>query len=180
MKTVNLDAVAAALPTEKGTWDDLFFTMALACTIRSDCTRRQFGCVAVSPQKRIVATGYNAPPSGEDSAVERCINETGSCDRDTFMCCKKNGEPKNSAYDACNANHAEHNCLNQLGTANHYEYVDLYLAGRDGATGMLIPCNLPCIYCSRTIKNYNVRYIYCLSPDGTVEILQKKDLKTTA
>ena len=175
----DLTAIAAALPSVKGHWDDFFFTVALACTIRADCTRRQFGCVAVSPNRRIVATGYNAPATGEQSAVEKCVKETGSCDRATFLCCKKEGQPKNSAYDSCSALHAEANCLGQIGTDNHYEYIDLYLVGRNGYTGEILDAGKPCIFCSRTIKNYNVRNIYSLNTDGTVVVLQKGDLVTT-
>jgi dCMP deaminase len=170
-----LTDLAKTLPLEKADWDEYFFSMALMCTSRADCTRRQVGCVAVSPDKRVVSTGYNAPPKGEESACEK-----GIANREEKICCKQPDDPPNSGYDKCNALHAEMNALDQLGSTNHYEYVDLYLVGRDGRTGELIDIGHPCILCSRMIKNFNIRHIKCLKETGEMVILDKSKLRTTA
>jgi deoxycytidylate deaminase len=199
-----LQEYSKLLPIEKQDWTTTFFLKALAGTVRADCTRRQFGCIAVSPEKRVLATGYNSPPVGVDSAVQRyqkvrheewilsrrhsspknpenlSVNDFCAVPKG-FMCCKENGEPAGSSYDACNAMHAEANCLTFLGhdRANQYEYIDLYIAGRNGQTGDLVDSK-PCIYCSRIIRSFpNVREIHCLMSNGTEEVLVLKDLEKT-
>src|SRR5262245_13898137 len=46
------------------TWDETWLVVADAIALRSVCSRSQVGAVIVSPTNRIVATGYNGPPSG--------------------------------------------------------------------------------------------------------------------
>ena len=171
--------IAVVLPQDKIDWHSYFFSIALVVSARSDCTRRQFGCVAVSPAKRILATGYNSPPEGVLSAVQRYKANHGCNPPDDFHCCKSKDAPKNQAYDTCNALHAEHNCLMELGTRNHYPFVDLYLVGRCGKTGGVVDSS-PCIMCSRTIRNFNVRAVHCLQEDGSVVTLNPSGLKITA
>jgi deoxycytidylate deaminase len=175
-----LNKISRELSLPKACWYEYFFTVALAGTIRSDCTRRQFGCIAVSPDNRIVAAGYNAPPAGELSQAQKYFQQHTCNPPKGFPCCKDPDAPKNQSYDSCNALHAEQNCLLQLGATNHYEYVDLYLAGRDGQTGELIDAGRPCIYCSRFIKNANVRFIRGLNADGSMNELTPDELVTTA
>ena len=172
---MDYQSLSKLIPVEKSERDEMFFLIALATTARADCTRRQVGCIAVSPDYRVVATGYNAPPKGEQSACEK-----GIADRDKKICCKQPCDPPNSSYDKCNALHAEMNALAQLGSTNHYKYVDLYLVGRDGKTGKLLDIGTPCILCSRHIKNFNIRHIKVLTKDGEVVILDKERLETTA
>jgi len=45
-------------------WDETWLAVAGAVAKRSLCVRDQVGAVIVSPQQRIVATGYNGPPAG--------------------------------------------------------------------------------------------------------------------
>jgi len=172
---MDLIKLAKDLPTYKGTWEEYFFLCALAGTVRADCTRRQFSCIAVSPDYRILATGYNSPPKGVPSKVQE-YQKLHNCDVPKgFPCCKDPLTPPNQSYDSCNALHAEQNCLQQLGNMNHYEWLDLYLAGRSGQTGELLDC-YPCIYCSRMIRNANVRLVHCLQSDGKVKTFDPKDL----
>lgn len=148
---------------------------ALAGTIRADCTRRQFSCIAVSPDRRILATGYNSPPKGVPSSVQQYEATYKRAVPRDYPCCKESALPPNQSYDSCNALHAEQNCLQQIGNQNHYEWIELYLAGRSGQTGELTDC-YPCIYCSRMIRNTNVRYVYCLQSDGKVKVYKPEDL----
>ena len=176
--SVNFQNIATQLPIDKSDWHEYFFGVALMVSARADCTRRQFGCVVVSPDKRIVGTGYPGPAYGEQSAVQRYKSEHGCYPPKGFGCCKEIGAPANSAYDNCNTLHAENLALSQLGTNNPYEYLDLYLVCRNGQTGDLQDAETPCIYCSRTIKQYKVRYIYSLNADSSYKILLPKDLVT--
>jgi deoxycytidylate deaminase len=45
-------------------WDDTWLEVARVVARRSLCVRDQVGAVIVDPRNRIVATGYNGPPSG--------------------------------------------------------------------------------------------------------------------
>lgn len=53
---------------ERPNWDDYFLGIAEAVSARSHDADTQVGCVIVSPDKRIVATGYNgfAPGMPDD------------------------------------------------------------------------------------------------------------------
>lgn len=173
-----IDVVSELLPVSKGDWQEYFVLSALAATIRTDCTRRQFGCIAVSPDKRIVATGYNAPPKGVLSKVEEYEIAHGCSVPKGFGCCKGLNAPKDKDYNSCVAIHAEQNCLLQLGVNNHYEYIDLYIAGRDGQTGKLTDSK-PCIMCARFIKQFNIRHVYSLMADGTILTQNPQELEIT-
>ena len=159
--------------SRRASWQEYFMMIALVTAGRSDCLRRRIGCIAVSPQNRIVATGYNAPPAGELSYAQYCQANL----RAPNPNCCKGDLPAGSSYDVCNAIHAEANCLLQLGS-NPYEYIDLYLAGVDGNGNVLIDLE-PCIYCSRLIKNFNVRRIYRLEADGRIGYILRDSLRTT-
>jgi dCMP deaminase len=178
-KEMNLNDLSKNLPVSKASWNEYFFGIALMVSARSDCTRRQFGCIAVSPDKRIVATGYNAPPKGILSKVEQYKKENKGEYPCGFGCCKGLDAPKNQSYSKCVSVHAEQNCILQLGVNNHYEYVDLYLAGRDGQTGELLDTGKPCIHCSRFIRQANVRLVKTLQIDKVVH-LEPKNLEIVA
>lgn len=69
---------------------------------RSKCSRASVGSVIVSEDQRVVATGYNGPPSGY-LAVGSCSNW---CPR-----AMKNGQDASPTYDDCPSVHAEMNAL---------------------------------------------------------------------
>lgn len=182
---IDFEILAKSLPHERVDWQSYFFAVALMVSARSDCTRRRFGCVAVSPDKRIIATGYNAPPSGIRSKVQEFIRTETiklgvnpdddfsiSAYKDKiatiklppdFQCCKEDSEPHGHSYNKCYANHGEFNCLTQIGSNNNYKYIKLYIAGRDGKTGELLDGVEPCIHCSRLIRSFNVEEVFCLN-----------------
>jgi len=82
---------------KRPTQDEYFMQMAKVAATRSNCYRRQVGCVIIDYQYRILSTGYNGVPRG----YPHC--EIGKCPR------KNPGED----LGICLATHAEMNALIQ-------------------------------------------------------------------
>ena len=81
-------------------WDEYFMAIAHLVKTRSTCLRRQVGAVAVSPEHRILGTGYNGPLPG----VPHC-DEVG-CLRQQLNI------PSGQRQEMCRAQHAEANVCN--------------------------------------------------------------------
>lgn len=82
-------------------WDTVWMRMALVMCERSKCVRASVGCIIVSTDQRIVATGYNGPPAGF-SAEGPCSNW---CPR------AQNGGSGDKEYEDCHSTHAETNAI---------------------------------------------------------------------
>ncbi len=82
------------------TWDEYFMSIAHMVAGRSTCLRRQVGAVAVSPDNRILGTGYNGSLPG----VPHC-DEVG-CLRQQMNI------PSGQRQELCRAQHAEANICN--------------------------------------------------------------------
>ncbi|MDE5878882.1 MAG: cytidine deaminase, partial [Desulfovibrio sp.] len=54
---------------ERLPWPEYFMSITRLVSLRSTCTRRRVGAVAVK-DKRILATGYNGPPAGTPHCLE--------------------------------------------------------------------------------------------------------------
>ncbi|KAK5115780.1 hypothetical protein LTR62_000869 [Meristemomyces frigidus] len=113
------------------TWDHYFMTLASLAARRSNCMRRQVGCVLVR-EKRVMATGYNGTPRN----VTNC-NEGG--------CPRCNGvSGGGSSLSTCLCIHAEENALLE--------------AGRERVGGgAVLYCNTcPCLTCSIKIVQVGI------------------------
>ena len=84
-------------------WDNYFMEMSNSAAKRSTCVRRQVGAVAINDKHRIIATGYNGTPEGQ----EHCTPET--CLRNV-MHIKSGDRP-----EVTRAVHAEQNIVAQAG-----------------------------------------------------------------
>lgn len=51
-------------------WDDYFMQLTIMAATRATCDRKHVGALIVSPDHRIVATGYNGAPAGVESCDE--------------------------------------------------------------------------------------------------------------
>ncbi len=116
-------------------WDDYYLGIAHAVARRGDCRRAQHGAVVVK-EHRIVATGYNGTPPGD----ERSCGSSGLCPRNLDA----SAQHSSGAYDLCWATHAEANALlraewQALGGA------DIYVTGR------------PCPGCVKLIASAGIR-----------------------
>jgi len=63
-------------------WDDYFLAIAEVVSRRSTCPRARVGAVIVSPDNRILSTGYNGSPPGEPHCDDvGCLVVDGHCQR---------------------------------------------------------------------------------------------------
>lgn len=110
--------------------------MAVAAVIahRSTCVRDRVGSVLISPDQRVLATGYNGQPSGW---VEDCL----SCPRRL-----KSREEADDFYSDCTAIHAEANCL-------------LYSDSSRRRGGTLYVTRAPCWGCTKIIANSGIQSV---------------------
>lgn len=81
-------------------WDEYFMSIAHLVKTRSTCIRRHVGAVAVSPDHRILGTGYNGPLPG-----------TPHCE-DVGCLRQQMGIPSGQRQEICRAQHAEANVCN--------------------------------------------------------------------
>jgi len=127
LKTLNLTDPDRMRPT----WDHYFMTLASLAARRSNCMRRQVGCVLVR-EKRVMSTGYNGTPRN----VTNCND--GGCPR-----CNGGGGG-GAALSTCLCIHAEENALLE--------------AGRDRVGGgAVLYCNTcPCLTCSIKIVQVGI------------------------
>ena len=128
----SLDSVNITDPSRmRPTWDHYFMTLASLAARRSNCMRRQVGCVLVR-EKRVMSTGYNGTPRH----ITNC-NE-GGCPR-----CNAGGGGGTSLA-TCLCIHAEENALLE--------------AGRERVGGgAVLYCNTcPCLTCSIKIVQVGI------------------------
>lgn len=118
--------------TGRPSWDQYFMDIVDLVSRRSTCLRRKVGAVLVR-DKRMLATGYNGPPTG----IRHCL-EVG-CLRE------KLSVPSGECHELCRGLHAEQNAIIQAA---------LHGVSTKGAT---IYCtNHPCIICSKMIINSGI------------------------
>ncbi|ANQ52986.1 MULTISPECIES: dCMP deaminase family protein [Thermosipho] len=137
--------------TPQKSWDEYFLKIALIISTRSSCIHRKVGAVIVK-DKRILATGYNQPPSGFPHCNEiNCIRD------DLNISSGKNQE-------ICYALHAEQNALMQaakfgISTDNSIIYVT----------------HKPCSVCARLIINAGIKKVIFINdyPDPLTDFLFK-------
>ncbi len=117
-------------------WNEYFMAMAFLVSKRSTCTRRKVGAVLVR-DRRILATGYNGPPSG----FPHC-DEIG-CLRDELNI------PSGERQELCWGLHAEQNAVIQAA-----------LFGVSTQNSTLYCTTKPCITCAKILANAGVKKIY--------------------
>jgi dCMP deaminase len=114
---------------KRPSWDEYFLEIARVASTRSSCIRAQVGAVIVDSRKKIKSTGYNGPPHGVESCMER-----GKCYR------LEHNIPSGTRYETCRSIHAEQNAIIQAGEENCVGS-SLYLYGHE----------FVCILCKRFI-----------------------------
>lgn len=117
-------------------WDDVWMDVADSISQRSRCVRR-YGAVIITPEDRVVATGFNGPPATLDVVGESC---TAFCPH----ACRPVGE--GAGYADCFAIHAEANAL-------------LFCDRREREAGTIYVTGIPCLDCAKLISNSGLRRV---------------------
>jgi len=117
-------------------WNEYFMEIALLVRKRSTCLRRQIGCVIVN-DKKVMATGYNGPPSG----LRHCID---------IGCLRvKMGIPSGERHELCRALHAEQNAIIQAA-----------IFGVNIRGSVVFCTHFPCSLCAKMLINVKASKIY--------------------
>lgn len=127
-----LGELSAEFKAVRPSWDEYFMAIAKVIGSRSNCIKRQVGCVIIR-DKRIVSTGYNGTPRG----VRNC-NE-GGCPR-----CNSFAD-SGTRLDECVCSHAEENAIVQAA------YHGISIRG-----GSLYTTFSPCLTCTKIILNAGI------------------------
>ena len=129
-------------------WKEYFFSICELVATRSTCIRKDVGCIIVSEDKRILATGYNGAPR----KTKHCTEET---------CLRKN-EKSGEGLHKCKAVHAEQNAIAQAA-----EY------GIPLKNSILYCTDKPCYICIKIIINAGIKTVYYKKdyPDTQTDIL---------
>ena len=123
--------------------ENYYLDIAQTVMERSTCLRRWYGAIIVRNDE-IVATGYNGAPRGRKNCAD-----LGYCTREAMQV------PSGERYELCRSVHAEANAIISA-SRNECIGATLYLAGRDAATGRLLPDATSCSMCRRIIINAGI------------------------
>jgi dCMP deaminase len=116
-------------------WDEYFMSIAELVSSRSTCVRRKVGAVLVK-DKRIIATGYNGPPSGLKHPEEvGCLRE-------------RLNVPSGQRHELCRGLHAEQNAIIQAA-----------LHGVSTKNSILYCTHCPCSLCVKMLINAGVEKV---------------------
>ncbi|MCV2394725.1 deaminase [Actinotalea sp. M2MS4P-6] len=135
-------------PRARPSWDQWGLTIATAVSTRADCTRRLVGAVMMSPDHRVLGTGYNGYPPGQPG----CLTD-GACPRGRLT---YDEHPTGTDYvgtdtGRCEAIHAEENVVMEV--------------AREKRAGATVYCtDEPCFNCFRVLAGSGVARV--VWPDG--------------
>lgn len=121
-------------------WDEYFMKLATEVATRTTCLRRGVGAIIVK-DRRILATGYNGPPTG----LAHCA-ETG-CLRQQL------GVPSGQRHEICRGLHAEQNAIIQ---AARY--------GINITEAAIYITTQPCVVCAKMLINAGITEIIYQNP----------------
>lgn len=147
-------------------WLDVWGSLALTMAKRSKCDRAQIGCVIVSKENRVVATGYNGPPAKWRNGFA----PSGGC---TNWCPRAQGDQLFSDYSDCPSNHAEINAL-------------MHSSRSDREGGTIYVTGVTCYACAKAIANSGITMVVLVNvarsadghrnPEQSAKLLGQSDV----
>lgn len=130
------------------TWDSTWTHVAGVVARRSLCVRDQVGAVIVDSTQRIIATGYNGPPTGfphgEQSCSKWCPRATVAQSDITYVLAPD--------YSDCPSLHAEANALSVCDR-------------REREGGCIFVTSHVCMSCAKLIANSGLKHVYVATDD---------------
>ena len=142
--------------------ENYYLDIAETVLERATCLRRVYGAIIVKNDE-IISTGYNGAPRGRANCVD-----LGYCSREAMQV------PRGERYELCRSVHAE---ANAIISASRRDMVGgtLYLVGRDGRTGALLPDATSCSMCRRTIINAGIDRVVIRNTDKDYSVVHVED-----
>jgi len=116
---------------DRPSWDEYFIGLLDHIKERSPCLRSHHAAIIVR-DKRLIATGYNGPVSGEPHC----------------LACARKDMPSGTGYDVCQAVHAEANAICQAARFG------ILLDG-----SMIYITKVPCSHCYKLIKSVGIKKV---------------------
>ena len=126
-------------------WDEYFIDIAQVVATRSTCLADPVGAV-ITRDNRILSTGYNGVPSGENHCTDQSFCYEG------VAVCSKSDKPSRAI-------HAEMNAI---------AYAARYGVSLDNA--VIYITKKPCINCSKLILSSGIEQIVYLEGDKIIKI----------
>ncbi len=134
-----MSPVVVGTPSPRPSWDEWGLILAAAVAERADCTRRKVGAVMLSPDHRVLGTGYNGYPAGQPGCLSARACPRGRLTYDEL--------PTGGSYvnvdHPCRAIHAEENVIMEVAREK-----------RTGATVFIT--DEPCTNCERVLAGSGV------------------------
>ena len=142
--------------------ENYYLDIAETVIERSTCLRRCYGAIIVKNDE-IISTGYNGAPRGRKNCVD-----LGRCAREEMNI------PQGQRYELCRSVHAE---ANAIISAARRDMVggDLYLAGKNAASGEMLHDASSCSMCKRLIINAGLEKVITRTGPGQFAVTYVRD-----
>lgn len=142
--------------------ENYYLDIAETVLERATCLRRIYGAIIVKNDE-IISTGYNGAPRGRANCVDM-----GYCSREAMKV------PRGERYELCRSVHAE---ANAIISASRRDMVGgtLYLVGRDGRTGALLPDATSCSMCRRLVINAGLEKVVIRRTQTEFDVVEVAD-----
>ena len=150
------------LPIDRISKENYYLDIAETVLERATCLRRVYGAIIVKNDE-IISTGYNGAPRGRANCVD-----LGYCSREAMQV------PRGERYELCRSVHAE---ANAIISASRRDMVGgtLYLVGRDGRTGALLPDATSCSMCRRLVINAGLEKVVIRRTQTEFDVVEVAD-----
>ena len=147
---------------ERVSKENYYLDIAETVIARATCLRRCSGAIIVKNDE-IISTGYNGAPRGRRNCAD-----LGRCPREALHV------PRGERYELCRSVHAEANAIISAARRDMAGGT-LYLAGKDAATGEILPDACSCAMCQRLIINAGLEKVVFRTGRETYRAVEVQD-----
>lgn len=143
-------------------WDQYFIQLTWAISERSNCIKNKGGSIIVSPDYRIISTGYAGTPHGMDNCSERgcdyCRTKHSGKEKEDKKVKedqKEKEKEKEDEKELCVCIHSEENAILEIGRK---EITNIkYLSNKQEIT--LYSTRKPCLHCMKLICQAGIKRV---------------------